>query len=378
MKKIKKILVISGSRAEYYILKKIILKISQSFYTRVLIHAGHQQSFYGNSGNQVDKSLKKKIIKSKTNLGKSNSEKSIIKSMTIQMSVISRLIEKFKPDAILIAGDRTESLSAANVSLIYQIPIIHIHGGELTLGSIDEKIRHAISKISSIHFVIHNEYKKRLIQMGENKKFIKNFGSPSLEILKDKKILKPKEFMKKFKLESKKFILVSINSENSYTRTAEVIKNTISTLNKYKNYIKVITYPNPDINNLIIIKSIDKIKKNKDYKVYRFLGENYSQFLAHCKFMVGNSSSGIIEAPFFKKRFVNIGNRQKGRILCNSILNASYTKKDIAKKIKMAHLQKKIKFSNSFFKIGTSINIIKSLKKYNLEDFKYKKFIDLK
>ena len=214
--------------------------------------------------------------------------------------------------------------------------------------------------------------------MGENKKFIKNFGSPSLEILKDKKILKPKEFMKKFKLESKKFILVSINSENSYKRTAETMKNTISALNKYKNYIKVVTYPNPDINNAIIIKLIDKIKKNKDYKAYKFLGDDYSQFLAHCKFMVGNSSSGIIEAPFFKKRFVNIGNRQKGRILCDSILSASYTKKDIAKKIKIADLQKKIKYSNSFFKPKTSVNIIKCLKKHNLEDFKYKKFIDLK
>ena len=225
MKKIKKILVISGSKAEYYILKKIITKISKNFQTKVLIHAGHLQSLYGKSGNQVDNLLKKKIIKSKTNYGKSNTEETIIKSMSMQMYMISKIIIKFKPDAILIVGDRTESLSAANVALIYQIPLIHIHGGELTLGSIDEKIRHAISKISSIHFVIHDEYKKRLIQMGENKKFIRNVGSPSLEILKDKKILKSSEFFKKFNLESKKFILVSINSENSDKKTENIITN---------------------------------------------------------------------------------------------------------------------------------------------------------
>ena len=378
MKKIKKILVISGSKAEYYILKKIITKISKNFQTKVLIHAGHLQSLYGKSGNQVDNLLKKKIIKSKTNYGKSNTEETIIKSMSMQMYMISKIIIKFKPDAILIVGDRTESLSAANVALIYQIPLIHIHGGELTLGSIDEKIRHAISKISSIHFVIHDEYKKRLIQMGENKKFIRNVGSPSLEILKDKKILKSSEFFKKFNLESKKFILVSINSENSDKKTAEIIRNTISVLNKNKKLMKVITYPNPDINNSVIINSINRIKKREDYKVYKFLGDNYCQFLAHCKFMIGNSSSGIIEAPFFKKIFVNIGNRQKGRILSNTIINSSYSKKDIVKKIKLAQLQKKIKYNNKFYKSNTAMNIVNYLKKCNLEDFKYKKFIDLK
>jgi len=378
LKKIKKILVISGSKSEYFILKKIITKISKNFETKVLIHAGHLQSLYGKSGNHVDNLLKKKIIKSKSNWGKSNTEETIIKSMSIQMSLISKILKKFKPDAILIAGDRTESLSVANVALIYQIPLIHIHGGELTLGSIDEKIRHAITKISSIHFVIHDEYKKRLMQMGENKKFIRNVGSPSLEFLKDKKILKSNEFSKKFNLVSKKFILVSINSENSNKRTAEVIRNTISALNKYKNFMKVITYPNPDINNSVIINSINGIKKREDYKVYKFLGDNYCQFLAHCKFMVGNSSSGIIEAPFFKKTFVNIGNRQKGRILNNSIINSSYNKKDILKKIKLAQLQKKIKYKNDFYKSNTAMNIVNYIKKCNLEDFKYKKFIDLK
>lgn len=378
MKKIKKILVISGSKSEYFILKKIITKISKNFETKVLIHAGHLQSLYGKSGNHVDNLLKKKIIKSKSNWGKSNTEETIIKSMSIQMSLISKILKKFKPDAILIAGDRTESLSVANVALIYQIPLIHIHGGELTLGSIDEKIRHAITKISSIHFVIHDDYKKRLMQMGENKKFIRNVGSPSLEFLKDKKILKSNEFLKKFNLESKKFILVSINSENSNKRTAEVIRNTISALSKHKNFMKVITYPNPDINNSVIINSINGIKKREDYKVYKFLGDNYCQFLAHCKFMVGNSSSGIIEAPFFKKTFVNIGNRQKGRILNNSIINSSYDKKDILKKIKLAQLQKRIKYKNDFYKSNTAMNIVSYLKKCNLEDFKYKKFIDLK
>ena len=378
MKKIKKILIISGSKAEYYILKKIITKIIKNFQTRVLIHAGHLQTLYGKSGNHVDILLKKKIIKSKSNWGKSNTEETIIKSMSIQMNLISKIIKKFKPDAILIVGDRTESLSVANVSLIYQIPLIHIHGGELTLGSIDEKIRHAISKISSIHFVIHNEYKKRLMQMGENKKFIRNFGSPSLEILKEKKILTSSQFFKKFKLKSKDFILVSINSENSNKKTAQVIKNTILALNKYKNFIKVVTYPNPDINNSVIINSINKVKKREDYKVFKFLGDNYCQFLAHCKFMVGNSSSGIIEAPFFKKIFVNVGNRQKGRILSNSIINSSYDKKDIIKNIKLAHLQKRLNYNKSFYKSNTAMNIVRYLKKCNLEDFKYKKFIDLK
>tara|TARA_B100001250_G_scaffold253588_1_gene218095 strand:- start:438 stop:1568 length:1131 start_codon:yes stop_codon:yes gene_type:complete len=376
LKKLKKILVISGSRAEYYILKNIIEKLSVNFITQVLIHAGHLQNFYGNSHKNIERN-KAKIIFSNTNIGKSNSENLIVKSMSKQMLIISKIIKKNKPECILIVGDRTEALAAANVALIYQIPIAHIHGGEVTIGSIDEKIRHAISKISSIHFVTHKKYKHRLIQMGENKKFIKNIGSPSLEILKKKKILSTKDFIRKFNLKPKNFILVSINSENSKIKTKHIIQNTVKILNKNKNFTKVITYPNPDINNSIILETIQKIKKRKDYRVYKYLGDDYSQFLYHCKFIIGNSSSGIIEAPFYKKIFINIGKRQEGRELSKSVFRSNYSQKDINKNILLALKVKKVNCKNNFYKPNTSMNLVKFLKKLNFEKFKYKKFVDL-
>ena len=309
----------------------------------------------------------------------SNSKKYVSISFAKQIKKISSVLLKENPLLIVITGDRTESLSAACASVINYIPIVHLHGGELTFGSLDEKIRHSISKLSSFHFVSHIRYKKRLIQLGEEKKNIKIIGSPSLNNLyKKKNNLKYEHEILNIKdLSSNNFILVCLNSCLELFETETLSKKLFKFLDKIK-IKKLVTYPNPDVNNQFIIDEIHKRKKRKDYIIYKYLGDNFYIFLKHCKFFIGNSSSGIIEAPYFNKLFVNLGTRQDGREYSKNttilVRNFGYLNYNLLKKI-----EKKIKnkSDNLYFKKNSSKVFIKGIKDAIKKNLLKKKFIDI-
>lgn len=375
--KISKILFVAGTRADFYIIKNLFLKTIQFIPSKIVIHAGLLQSFYGNISKEILKKIhNKNIISIKTNYKKANKSKEILKSFSNQIQKIGTILINEKPDVVMIVGDRTEALASAVAALLNKIPILHVHGGELSFGSLDERIRHAISKLSSFHFVSHIKYKKRLQQMGEKKNKIKVIGAPGLENYKKLKFDK-KIFLNNYSLIDKRFILVTLNSYLSKFETEHFASIMFRDLDKL-NVTKIITYPNPDIYNQIIIDKIEKRANRSDYRIFKYLGSEYPKFLKHCEFIVGNTSSGIIEAPYFNKIFVNLGSRQNGREISKSTtINVSTKTKSLNKIFKKLLNKKKIKSRNLYYKKNCLNLFFDTLKNIDKNELETKNFIDI-
>ena len=264
----------------------------------------------------------------------------------------------------------------------HRIPIAHIHGGEVTTGAIDDSIRHSISKLSHLHFPIHDDYRKRLIQLGENPKTIFNFGGLGAYSIKKTKFKSKKELEKILKIDLKKkiFLITFHPTTLEKNKSKYQISNLLSALEKFKDVIKIFTSTNFDHENDIINKEISNfVKKNKNAFFFSSLGHlNYISLLKNTDVVIGNSSSGVLETPSLGVPTVNIGNRQDGRIMSKNIINSKYDKKTITDKIiKALSMNKKKlqKIESPFYKENTPQNISKKiiLFEYNIK----KIFFDL-
>ena len=273
-------------------------------------------------------------------------------------------------------------LGCAIASMSHRIPIVHIHGGEVTTGAIDDSIRHSISKLSHLHFPIHDEYKKRLIQLGENPKTIFNYGglgAYSIQNIKFKsKFVLEREL--KIKLDKKIFLITYHPTTLEKNKSNYQVSNLLSALDKFKKTIKIFTSSNFDHENKIIKnKILNFTRKNKNTFFYSSLGHlNYISLMKISSVVIGNSSSGVLETPSLGIPTVNIGNRQKGRITSDNVINSEYKKKDIIKNIKKALIFDKKKFNkigSPFYKKDTPKKIAKKIISFRC-DLK-KDFIDL-
>lgn len=310
-------------------------------------------------------------------------ETSSVNSSIIASNLIIRfndLFKKEKPDAIILFGDRFEILSIANVCFLHKIPIIHIGGGETTEGSSDESIRHAVSKLSSFHFVTHQTHKNRLQQLGENKNRIFIIGSPGIENIKKTKILSKKIIEKKFNFLffKKNFVVNFYAITNKKNVDKQNILQLLKALEKFKDVRIIFTLPAFDIGSDVIIDEIKKfVKKNKNCVFFKSLGsQNYLSILKYSDLIIGNSSSGLIEAPIVGIKVINIGERQKGRIRPEEVININCEKSIIEKSINRA-LKIKIKFKNIYPNIKSSQKFANILKKLKIKKALTKKFNDL-
>ncbi len=381
-----KICLITGSRAEFDLLKNLYLELKKDKFFRIklLVTGAHLSKYFGKTLNYIKKNNIK--IDKAINISIKNDDiKNISNSFSLGVKKFSSVFEKLKPDAILILGDRYEIFASAISACFNKIPIIHLHGGERTEGLIDESIRHSITKMSHLHFVSTDEYKKRVIQLGENKKFIFNVGSLGVEAIKKVKIIEKNVLQKKLNFNFKdKMALISYHPETlEKLNNIKNFKNFLSALKTLKNYSLIFTMPNADIGYKNITKEINKfVRKNKNSILIKSLGhEQYFSLCKHIDLVIGNSSSGIIEIPSFKKPTINIGIRQKGRFKPLSVIDSSHEKKELLKKINFCTTKKfksKIKnMQNPYFKKDTSKKIKKILKKIKFKNLLFKKFIDL-
>lgn len=386
MKKLKfkkKILAISSSRSDYYLLRNLLKKIESSNRQNLFIvgTGTHNLKKFGHTIKNIKKDNFKNLIKLNTFL-KSDSPISIIKNFEKTLFGLSKILIKIKPDLVIILGDRYEMLSAATASSLLNIPIAHIHGGEITHGSQDDNYRHAISKLSHIHFAATKKSKKRLMQLGENKKNIHVVGSLGVENIKNIKFISRKELEKNIKIKfNKKNFLINFHSDTySKNQNSKNLNELLNSLLSFKDTNLIFTYPNSDQYNGIIIKRLTELsKKNKNCFLIKSLGDiNYFSLIKNIDLVIGNSSSGIIEVPSLEKISINIGNRQSGREQAKSIFNCNIKKDDIKKAIKLAmskkNLFKQKKIKNPYFKKNTSNQIYKILSKTNLKNLVYKKF----
>ena len=378
----KNIFIVSSSRSEFGILKNIIINLSNSkrVKCKLIITGTHLNKKFGNTIDEINNLKLKNLYKIKLKMGKTSSFNSCKISSEL-IKKIGNLYKKDKPDCLVVFGDRFEMLPISLVSFLYKVPILHIGGGETTEGSSDESIRHAITKLSSFHFVTHEVHKKRLIQLGEKKENVFVIGSPGIENIKKTKILTKSMLEKKFKF---KFLKINI-VVNFYPLTNKINKDKtyilelLNALNKFKHTRIIFTSPAFDIGTDIITKEIKNFcKYNKNSLFFKSLGStNYISLLKHSDLIVGNSSSGLIEAPVIGTRVINIGDRQKGRIRPKEIYDIKCNKQIIEEDIKKI-LNKKIKFTQIYPNINSSKKFLKIISKIDLKDSLTKKFIDIK
>lgn len=380
-----KINIISSTRADFGLLKNLIarLKKEKSFSTSTIIGGTH-------FAKRFDYTYKE-IIKNKIKINNKIVFKSIPDSILGISKVFSKsliksveIFKKDKPDLLIVLGDRYEILASVIAANLSKIPVAHIHGGEVTEGVIDDGFRHSITKMSHIHFVANSIYKKRVIQLGENKKNIFTVGGPGIDSIMSTKLIDKKTLQKKFKVEfQKKNYLVNFHPETSNDASIKNQLNEIfSAFKILSDCCFIFTMPGADYQNSIIEKEIKNfVTKNKKAYFFKSLGQlNYFSFLKVVNAVIGNSSSGILEAPYFKKPTINLGDRQNGRLMSPSIISIKIKKNNIIKaleKIEKKSFKKRIKYYKLYGNKGASGKIIKILKNINIKKIFKKRFYDI-
>jgi GDP/UDP-N,N'-diacetylbacillosamine 2-epimerase (hydrolysing) len=373
--------IISGNRAEYsflFNLMKLFLK-NKKIKTDIVATGAHLMKTYGNTSEEFHKDKIK--IHEVVNLNqKKDTKYCIVNAVAVGVKKFTKLFKKKKYKSIVIFGDRYEIFSSAIAAYFLNIPICHISGGDVTTGSLDDGLRHSISKMSHLHFVSNYKSCERLIRMGEEKRRIFNVGTLSLDGLSKIKFLNKKTLEKKLTCEfRKKNYLITYHPEtidsNSYKKDLLEI---FSSLKKLNNCSIFFTSPNNDANSLEIIKMIKEfIRKKNNCYFFESLGRlNYFSMLRNIDCVIGNSSSGIIETPSFKVPSINIGNRQKGRSSTTWTINCKANSKYITRAINYINSSKfKKKREKNFYKKKNScLKVYSKIVNYKFPKSLFKNF----
>jgi GDP/UDP-N,N'-diacetylbacillosamine 2-epimerase (hydrolysing) len=381
-----KICVITGTRAEYGLLFPLMkaIKEDNDFDLQIIVTGMHLSPEFGltykvieNEGFTIDEKVEMLLS--------SDSEVGITKSTGLGMIGFADAFARLKPDLVILLGDRFEAFAAATAAFLAKIPIAHLHGGETTEGATDEALRHAITKMSYWHFTSTETYRKRVIQLGENPERVFNVGAIGLDNIKKIELADKKWLIDdlKFDIESL-FLLITYHPVTLENNSAEEqFTELLTALDEFKNLKFIFTKPNADANGRVIIRLIDEyVNKNKE-KAIAFTSLGQKRYLSLMQFtaaVVGNSSSGIIEAPSFNIPTVNIGDRQKGRVAAESVIqtqnNSNSIKNGINKAISIDFQAFCKTIQNVYGDGNTTERIIEILKQNSKVDLK-KSFYDL-
>lgn len=379
----KKICVVTGSRAEYGLLNGLMYAIQQdeTFQLQVVATNMHLSPEYGLTYREIEKDgflIDRKVEM----LLSSDTPNATTKSVGLGTIGFADAFEYLKPDLIIVLGDRYELLSVLTAATLNKIPIAHLHGGEITEGAYDNSIRHAITKLSHLHFTSTENYRRRVIQMGENPNTVFNVGALGIENIKKITPLSRDELECSIGFAiGEKCLLVTYHPVTMENDSAEnQIDNLIHALDEYHDYKILFTYPNSDTNGRIIIDKINKYVLTHPDKSIALpsLGlKRYLSALHYVAAVVGNSSSGIIEVPSFGIPTLNIGIRQKGRTVATSVVNCGTTKDEITVGLQQVLNLKLEKVENPYEKPDTVQSILNVLKKVDLDNIIQKHFYDI-
>jgi len=383
----KRICVFTGTRAEYGLLRPLMAQIrnDRELQLQVLASGMHLSPEFGLTYRDIEKDgfvIDEKVdilLNSDTPIGLS-------KSMARGLEGFTEAYARLKPYLVVILGDRFEAFAAASAAMIARIPIAHLQGGEATFGLIDEAIRHSITKMSHLHFTSTQEYRKRVIQLGEDPKRVFKVGAIGLDSIKKLNFLSKKELEKDLNFKFNKYnLLVTFHpvtlEENTSKKQFHAL---LSVLNELKNTNVIFTKANADTYGRIINMMIDEYVSKNSKKAVAFASLGQLRYLSMMKYVdavVGNSSSGIIEAPSFKIGTVNIGDRQKGRMRVYSVIDCTATKRSIRnafRKLYSSEFQMKIKDIVNPYGDGNAARKIKNIiKRYNCRNILKKSFYNI-
>lgn len=384
----RKICVVTGTRAEYGLLSRLMRMIKDSDQTQLQIIATnmHLSPMYGNTYQEIEKdgfTIDKKIPILEEGKDDANAT---LKSMAKALAGFADAYDELKPDMVVVLGDRYEILAAATAALIERIPIAHIHGGEITEGAYDDAIRHSITKMSQLHFASTEAYRKRIIQLGEQPDRVFYTGAVGVENVKRLPLMGKEEIEKEidFKIDENT-ILVTYHPVTLGNRTAkDDIDDFITALEERKDLRVIFTMPNSDTGSQFIIDAVNGfVDRNPNRaKAFKSLGVvRYLSVMKQVAAVVGNSSSGIVEVPSFGIPTLNIGDRQKGRIQAESTYNCLPDEESVLKGLDII-LSKEFrqlasKVHNPYEKANTAEEIFNVISAYPIEQLNQKHFYDL-
>ena len=334
----RKIAVITGTRADYGIFYHVLKEIEkhETLDLKLIACGMHLCPEFGMTINEIEKDGFEISDKFETILA-SDTGAAMAKSIGLSIISMAQSFERIKADVVLILGDRGEMLAAATAAIHMNIPVAHIHGGEVT-GTVDESVRHAITKLSHIHFPANEDSRARILKLGEREENVFVVGAPGLDYIKKTQFLSRSEMLERFKLEDDKIFLLTQHPVTTERDMVEwQMRETLDAIVEL-GYQTIISYPNSDNGGREIIKVIEEYRAKYPFlKVFRNLSQvEYLSFLDIASVMIGNSSSGIIEAPSFKLPVVNIGSRQGGRLQATNIIDAAYGKESVKEGINKA------------------------------------------
>jgi GDP/UDP-N,N'-diacetylbacillosamine 2-epimerase (hydrolysing) len=377
---------VTGSRADYGLLKRLMKLIDSDpeMKLHIIVTGTHLSSKHGftykeieEDGFQIDFTVD--IIENIIDA------QSTARAMSKAQIEITKILTEIKPDLMLVLGDRYEILSAVISALLTNVPVAHIHGGEVTTGAFDDAIRNAITKMSQLHFVATEKNKKRVIQMGELPANTFNFGGLGVDAIQGLNLLSKAEVEEKLGMKfGAKNLLITYHPETiSKISPIKQIQVLLEALSIKKEINLIFTGVNADPGSDEISRAINQfVQSNSNSRLYASLGQRvYLSTLLYCDGVVGNSSSGILEVPSFKKATINIGNRQRGREMAESVINCELESDSIRQSIdKIYSKDFEIvlnEVTNPYGKGGASSKIFEEIKKSNFSNLTMKSFYDL-
>ena len=381
----RKICVVTGSRAEYGILKRLMSAINDCLELKLQVIATNQHlsNLQGETYKEIENdgfTINYKVYMADDDAP--DNANSTAKAIGRGISGFADAFDALQPDLLLILGDRYEMLAVASTALIYKIPIAHLHGGEITEGAFDDAIRHAITKMSHLHFTSTEAYRKRVIQLGEQPERVFNVGALGVENVLKNDFMSRSEIEQSlnFQITDKCFLCtyhpVTLSNMSSETQ----VLNLLDALDEYQNYHIIFTYSNSDTNSQIIIKRIrEYVDRNAGRCMFiPSLGQKrYFSALKYMTAVIGNSSSGIIEVPSFGIPTLDIGDRQKGRIAAESVIHCGYSVEEIRGGLSRLIAYDHKQIDNPYYKEGTCSAILDIIKNYPLENIIQKHFYDI-
>ena len=382
----RKICIITGSRADYGLLRWVMKSIQDDpeLLLQVIATGMHLSPEFGRTYLEIEKDgfqVNRKVEM----LTSSDTPVGITKSIGLGLIGFADALDEMKPDLILVLGDRFEIFSAVSAALIARIPVAHLHGGEKTEGAFDEALRHSITKMSHLHFVAAEEYRQRVIQLGEKPEFVFLVGGMGIDSLKRLKLLNRVELEKAldFSLGTKSLMItfhpVTLEVSTADDQMAELL----AALSKHEDTQLIFTLPNADTNGRGLIKLLEQfVASHKNARTFISLGQMlYFSCISQVDGVIGNSSSGLTEVPSFKKGTINIGNRQLGRLQASSVINCEPRRLSIEHALQRLYsleFKKTLDETiNPYGEGGASLKIVNILKYCKLNDIIKKSFYDL-
>ena len=381
----RRICVVTGSRAEYGILRNLMraIKDDPELTLQVIATNQHLSKLQGETYKEIERDGF--IIDYKVYMADDeapDNANSTAKAISRGVAGFADAFDALQPDLLLILGDRYEMLAVASTALIYKIPIAHLHGGEITEGAFDDAIRHAITKMSHLHFTSTEAYRKRVIQLGEQPERVFNVGALGVENIKKGELLSKEEIEQSlnFKLTDKCLLCTYHPVTLSEMSSEAQVVNLLGALDKHKDFHIIFTYSNSDTNSQIIIKRIQEYVDRDPERCMFIPSLGQKRYFSTLKYMtavIGNSSSGIIEVPSFGIPTLDIGERQRGRIAASSVIHCGYSAEEIEKGLQKVVAYGHNSIDNPYYKEGTCETILKTIKSFPLEKLVQKHFYDI-